>query len=104
MIEYRRHNIWHSKMSGKSHHLEILLTIHQMVPECTGTERRGVRLDGGQKGKEKSHVLLEGGHLPSELVPGQGQLLEEDNKGHLIPFRNRPQSTRGKPILGLLFS
>lgn len=53
---------------------------------------------------KKSHVLLEGGHLSSELVLGQGQLLQENNKGHLSAFRNRPQSTRGQPILVLLFS
>lgn len=49
-------------------------------------------------GREESRVIFERGYLSSGLGRRQGQVLEEDNGGHLVPFRNRPQLAKVKPI------
>ena len=49
-------------------------------------------------GREESRVIFERGYLSSGLALRQGQLLEEDNGSHLVPFRNRPQLAKVKPI------
>lgn len=51
-------------------------------------------------GREVSRTMLEGGHLSSGFALGQSQLLE-DNRSHLVSFRNRLQMARVKPILVL---
>lgn len=54
VVEYRRHNIFHSKMSEKKETSlgNTLNCSSKMVPECTGTERRRLRLDGERKDGE----------------------------------------------------
>ena len=48
-------------------------------------------------------MISEEGYLSNGLALTQDQLLDEDNGGHLVPFRSRPQLAKGKPIPILFF-
>lgn len=90
--------------------METLITICQ-----NGTRRHwnrkertpvGWRREGcGKSGSlgEESRVISEEGYLSNGLALTQDQLLDEDNGGHLVPFRSRPQLAKGKPIPILFF-
>ena len=74
--------------------------MHQYRKEKTptGWRKEGWGKSGAFLGKEESRMILEGGYLPSGLVFRQGQLPEEDNRGHLVPFRNRSQLAKINPF------
>lgn len=90
--------------------METLITICQNGARMHWNRKErtpvGWRREGwGKSGSlgEESRVIFEEGYLSSGLALTQDQLLDEDNGGHLVPFRNRPQLAKVKPMPILFF-